>query len=193
MANLDQDILDAAMSVFGKEGYTGATTRMIAKTAGVNEVTLFRKFGSKDNILRAVITSTRDSALKTLDSIFLAETDADLSSCLSDLGRAFMRFVKERTDMIILLIAEGRRRPSVAKVLSSIPQAMIGRLSEYFEEQIRQGKIREINPQIAASAFLGYLFYNNLVRSTPAHKVLANGEKALDDFIDILTKGILKE
>src|SRR5437764_5661711 len=40
-------ILDAAKKVYAQHGFRGATTRLIAIEAGVNEVTLFRTFGSK--------------------------------------------------------------------------------------------------------------------------------------------------
>ena len=49
-------ILDAAARVYAKHGFRGATTRLIAIEAGVNEVTLFRTFGSKGALLEAVLT-----------------------------------------------------------------------------------------------------------------------------------------
>jgi AcrR family transcriptional regulator len=48
-------ILDAAARVYSKHGFRGATTRLIAAEAGVNEVTLFRTFGSKGALLEAVL------------------------------------------------------------------------------------------------------------------------------------------
>jgi len=48
-------ILDAARRVYAKHGFRGATTRLIAIEAGVNEVTLFRTFGSKSALLEAVL------------------------------------------------------------------------------------------------------------------------------------------
>jgi AcrR family transcriptional regulator len=41
-------ILSAAARVYAQHGYRGATTRLIAIEAGVNEVSIFRTFGSKD-------------------------------------------------------------------------------------------------------------------------------------------------
>jgi AcrR family transcriptional regulator len=53
-------ILEAAARVYAEHGFRGATTRRIAQAAGVNEVTLFRTFGSKaaliDEALRAHAT-----------------------------------------------------------------------------------------------------------------------------------------
>src|SRR4029077_3420026 len=48
-------LLDAAASIFSNKGIQGATTRQIALEAGVNEVTLFRHFKSKEQLLGAVL------------------------------------------------------------------------------------------------------------------------------------------
>ncbi len=48
-------ILDAAKKVYAQHGFRGATTRLIAIEAGVNEVTLFRTFGSKAALFEALM------------------------------------------------------------------------------------------------------------------------------------------
>src|SRR5438477_7522509 len=48
-------ILDAAKNVYAQHGFRGATTRLIAIEAGVNEVTLFRTFGSKAALFEALM------------------------------------------------------------------------------------------------------------------------------------------
>ncbi|HVA36800.1 MAG TPA: TetR/AcrR family transcriptional regulator [Candidatus Dormibacteraeota bacterium] len=48
-------ILSAARSVYVRNGRHGTTTREIAQLAGVNEVTLFRHFGSKDRLLAEMV------------------------------------------------------------------------------------------------------------------------------------------
>ena len=48
-------ILDAAKKVYAQHGFRGATTRLIAIEAGVNEVTLFRTFGSKASLFEALM------------------------------------------------------------------------------------------------------------------------------------------
>ena len=51
-------LLEAAARVFARRGLEGATTREIAREAKVNEVTLFRHFQSKENLLSAVLQRT---------------------------------------------------------------------------------------------------------------------------------------
>jgi AcrR family transcriptional regulator len=48
-------LLEAAAKVYCECGFRGATTRRIAEEAGVNEVTLFRQFGSKSQLLSEAI------------------------------------------------------------------------------------------------------------------------------------------
>ncbi len=47
-------ILEAAARVYARHGYRGATTRRIADEAGVNEITVFRHFGTKNALLDSV-------------------------------------------------------------------------------------------------------------------------------------------
>jgi len=48
-------ILEAASKLFSEFGYNGASTKKIAEDAGVNEITLFRHFKNKGNLLQTVI------------------------------------------------------------------------------------------------------------------------------------------
>src|SRR5471030_1342057 len=50
-----QLLLSAAARVFARDGLEGATTRTISREAGVNEVTLFRQFGTKEHLIEAVV------------------------------------------------------------------------------------------------------------------------------------------
>ncbi|MGB3199791.1 MAG: TetR/AcrR family transcriptional regulator [Nodosilinea sp.] len=51
-----QRLVDAAFQLFSSQGVGATTTRQVADLAGVNEVTLFRQFGSKHGLLAAVVT-----------------------------------------------------------------------------------------------------------------------------------------
>ena len=51
MDETSQKIIDAAMTLVRDKGYVATTTKEIAKVAGVNECTLFRKFKNKKDIV----------------------------------------------------------------------------------------------------------------------------------------------
>ena len=53
----DEKIFQAVIKVVSERGYIGATTRQMADAANVSEVTLFRKFGSKQHLVKQAISS----------------------------------------------------------------------------------------------------------------------------------------
>jgi TetR/AcrR family transcriptional regulator len=191
MEDVSNRILDAAMKVFSKEGYEGATTKKIAETANVNEVTLFRKFRSKENILKTVISKNQQEAIRTLDSILLMEKSMDIQKCLLDLGNSIMEFMSQRMDFIIMLIAEGRKRDEIGLTFHSFLKKILEHLSEYFTEQITKGKMRNIDPNVAAFSYLSYIFHSNLSIKLCGKERLNGLELEFKNFIDLFTNGIL--
>jgi TetR/AcrR family transcriptional regulator len=191
MEDVSNRILDAAMRVFSKEGYEGATTKKIAEMANVNEVTLFRKFRSKENILKTVISKNQQEAIRTLDSILLMEKSMDIQKCLLDLGNSIMEFMSQRMDFIIMLIAEGRKRDEIGLTLHSFLKKILEHLSEYFTEQITKGKMRNIDPDVAAFSYSSYIFYSNLSAKVCGKERLTDPELEFKNFVDMFTNGIL--
>jgi AcrR family transcriptional regulator len=200
MENTEQRILDAALRVFASEGYTGATTRKIAEEANVAEVTLFRKFKSKENLLKEVLVNNRTvfSSLDDLFHLFQKEKDIDLETELRILGKNIAKTMRDkkkdrkRRMFMFMLFEEGRRRPEVAKALSAFLQMNIKPLSEYFELQIKNRKMRNVNSRSAAVTFVSYFVYTTLLREVFGDNFLGDNDEEIERFIDIFTKGILR-
>ncbi|HWQ49178.1 MAG TPA: helix-turn-helix domain-containing protein [Methanosarcina sp.] len=200
MEDTEQRILDAALRVFASEGYTGATTRRIAEEANVAEVTLFRKFKSKENLLKEVLINNRTvfSSLDDLFYLFQNEKDVDLETELRILGKNIAKAMRDkkkdskRRMFMFMLFEEGRRRPEVSEALSAFLQMNIKPLSEYFELQIKNRKMRAINSRSAAITFVSYFVYTSLLREVFGDSFLGDHDEEIERFIDIFTKGILK-
>jgi len=197
MKNTEQKILDAAVKVFSSDGYAGATTRKIAQEANVTEVTLFRKFQSKENLLKEVLIKHRN-AISTLNQLLNVNKNADIERDLCILGKEIAKDMQdEKKDSIsymfmFMLFEEGRRRPELADILESVFKTNIDRLSEYFELQMKNGKIRNINAQSAALTFVSYFSCSAFLRGIFVDYALSYNDKEVENFIDIFTKGILK-
>lgn len=190
MNKTEQRILDAAMKVFAEDGFEGARTKKIAELADVNEVTLFRKFQSKENILRVVMMKNRDIVLQALDTVFLNEGRTNFQVNLHSLCENIKKIIEERIDMMVILIAESRKKPEIARVVAPVPEMILMRLSGYFEQQQKQGKMRNVNPGVAAVTCISYLFYSNLLRGMRSVNN-SSGEEEFEAFIDIFSNGII--
>lgn len=197
MEDTEQRILDAALKVFASEGYTGATTRRIAEEANVAEVTLFRKFQSKENLLKEVLINNR-VMISSTHVLFQVDNSVNLETELRILGKNIAKIMKnnkedsKRRMFMFMLFEEGRRRPEVAEVLSTFLQMNIQPLSEYFDLQIKNGKMRNINPRSAALTFVSYFVYTSLLKGVFGDNFLGYGVEEIERFVDIFTKGILK-
>lgn len=60
-----QKIFDAAVKLFSENGFHATTTRVIAQFAGVNEVTLFRHFKSKQQLFYEILEHVKEVGFDT--------------------------------------------------------------------------------------------------------------------------------
>lgn len=104
-------ILEAAARVYAKHGFRGATTRLIAIEAGVNEVTLFRTFGSKGALLEAVLGPHRDENVP----IELPAEPQDPEAELTEWVRISLERVRELRPLLIHSMGEIEERPEAAE------------------------------------------------------------------------------
>src|SRR5689334_17168595 len=86
-------ILDAAARVYAEYGYRGATTRRIAVAAGVNEVTLFRTFGSKAALIDEAVRCCAASAVASRSA--LPELPVDPERELTEWASAMLAHMRE--------------------------------------------------------------------------------------------------
>lgn len=69
-----EKILQSALELFAREGYRATSTSRVARQAGVSEGLIFRHFGNKDGLLKAIMLEGEDRA-KTLFAQVVFETD----------------------------------------------------------------------------------------------------------------------
>ena len=94
----------------------------------------------------------------------------------------------KRWMLMFRLFEEGRRRPEVAEVLSLVFQTNITRLKGYFELQIKNGKMRNINPRFASITFVSYFVYTSLVRGVFGDSFLGENDEEIEGLLTYLPK-----
>jgi AcrR family transcriptional regulator len=109
-------LLDAAARVYAEAGYRGATTRRIATAAGVNEVTLFRTFGSKAALIDAAVRSRAASA--GAGRAQLPEHPVDPERELTDWATALLAHLRETRSLLRKGMSELEERPDVGPCLA---------------------------------------------------------------------------
>ena len=156
----DQQITDAAMELILEKGYSETTTVEIAQRAGVNETTLFRRLGSKKEIVLKALQGNR--WVPYLDTAIFENPEWDLEIDLARFMKAYYKRVT--TDNVILSIR--LRSPKLfeetASYIMKVPNSFMDALTGYFAAMQQMGKIPVGDPYSFAmtvfSATLGFVF-----------------------------------
>jgi AcrR family transcriptional regulator len=186
-----QRILEAAFKVSVDFGVSGVTTKAIAKAAGVNEVTLFRHFGTKEKLLSAAIDQFGGPALApAMESHFTGEYRRDLINFGTDL----LNILHERREVLLMLLCESVRDQKIREIMARNPREIRKMLARYFKSQIDKGTIKEQHPEAMAQAFLGMFFAYAVVLDSMEEAIdpLISNIEIVTQFVDIFIEGTLK-
>ncbi|MGQ0642028.1 MAG: TetR/AcrR family transcriptional regulator [Gemmatimonadaceae bacterium] len=158
-----QRILEAAARIYATSGFRGATTRRIAEEAGVNEVTLFRLFGSK-----AVLLSEAMRTQEFIDPHFgPPPADASLTP-LAQLTKSVtlvMANLNKHRDLIRQGMAELQEHPELSKELCSEKRTAFARFLDYSRDLVeRQGSDPNVDIRTAASMLFSAVFQDVMSR-----------------------------
>ncbi len=186
----EQKIVDATIFLLDKEGMNGTTTKKIAKKAEVSEVTVFRKFKSKDNLLKIAKIYYSDYFLEKISDIFTNYEDTDLESLLKHIWGKLVNFLDNNLDIIKIALDELMSNPEEEKIFSKFSDEVLKNLTNIFQEQIDKGKIRKINPSAAALTVFSVIVEGIIFWKFESKVSNDDTNQYLDDFLDIFIKGI---
>ena len=89
-----EQIIAAAMAVFGARGYEGTTTDDVARTAGVSQPYVVRLFRSKENLFLAAMQSALDELMRVF-RVALADEASD-QPVSKRIGTAYVELLNTR-------------------------------------------------------------------------------------------------
>ena len=140
-------ILDAAARVYALLGFRGATTRRIAEEAGVNEVTLFRTFGSKEALIAEAL---RSRASAQSGALALPADPIDPEQELTAWATAHLAELRESRALIRQAMSDMEERPNVAPCVATGWSAADLELRRYL---VRLGEVGFVDwDRVAAEA-----------------------------------------
>ena len=121
-------LLDAAARTFSSVGIRGATTREIARKAGVNEVTLFRHFKSKEQLLRAVLERGLASEVAMMDQH--SSWKENLRESMEQYARHYYSHIEKKKGMARAFLAEAQILPKsmqtmIAEVIRPVRERLV--------------------------------------------------------------------
>lgn len=195
-----EQILQAAFDLFSQKGFSGTTTKDIARGSGVSEAMLFKHFSSKDELYAAIL-----EAKKCNEGLheFPWETNEKLLAAMeqrNDLD-VFYQFAiqaldKHQTDvafMRLLFYTALEEHELSDRFFGEFVGQIYRFLGGYIEKRQADGAFRAMDPRIAVRAFMGMLIHhslNNILWDKKRRLLDVSNETAARGFAEIILGGI---
>ena len=159
---IDEDrIFEVAAALFVRHGYAGTKTKEIARKAGVNEATLFRRYGSKAQLMGAAI----DHQWRDVPLAGLAPSD-DLEADLVVIVEAYLETNPLRGAIVPALLVELARSTDLSDAFGAA-LGNVGGLAAILQHHQAAGRVRAEAPVTALLALIAPVMVQEMVRNTP--------------------------
>lgn len=154
-------ILKAAILVFAKRGFSGASMDEIAAEAGLTKPTLYQYFASKELLFQAMMSAPRDAMMTAFDPSSEADhSEPDHVDQLLQFAWAYADTVM-RPDFLSLarlIIGEAHRFPHIGRdYQASGPDRVLQGLMAFMTAQRAAGHLYFEDAELAAQDFWGLI------------------------------------
>ncbi len=156
-----REIAAVAEQVFFETGFADTTMQAIAIRAGASKETLYRHFGSKEELFAEVVVARAHSFLGDLDERL--EQPGTVAGVLLSLGIRVLEMMctKESLALCRIVVAESPRNGELGQLfMSGGPDRVRDRLAEFLAAAVTRGELCCPEPRQAASIFLGAVLTN---------------------------------
>jgi AcrR family transcriptional regulator len=154
-------IIEAALRLFARQGFASTSTRQIAREAGITEGLIFHYFPSKEDLLSAVLES-RYSYMQQLRQLLDHAADHPAAEVLTRLMTDWLATLRRETGISLVLFSEAQTNPRVGQTLDTFIDEAVGRLAAYLRNRIVAGELRaDLPPETSARMVLWpcFLFF----------------------------------
>jgi AcrR family transcriptional regulator len=176
----EEQLFKAVLQIWVRKGYAGTTTKRVAESAGVNEATLYRRYGDKAELVcRALSDQIERVPLRQLQA-----TD-DVRHDLLAIVDAYLQTHQQVGNVFPLLMIEVARHPELLPALES-GWVNVGAVVQIVAHHQARGALREEPPMNAANALLGPLFVQLLMAQAQPDRI---GAVDITSYVDGFLRG----
>jgi AcrR family transcriptional regulator len=178
----EQRIIEAATQLFSRQGFSGTSTREIARLADVNETSVFRYFRSKQDVFWAAIQS-RVERLHVSKALQNGLNNSGHPEATIRLIVEFLVDIATYHRELIWLFIVGflELRPGTERVYYRHLAPTFQAIADYLGRSVETGALRKLDPHLTAIAFTATVLAHHgmhpLLKST--HTAYANTSEAI--------------
>jgi len=188
--NTQEILLNSAIDLFYKKGYSDSTIREVGTKSGVSNSLLYHYFKNKEEILFQIVSTTTKDLLKTLQEIDERVEDP-LERLKEKLFQHMILFGMKRIKESKIVVEDnywlrGKRR----EVRLNYERQIFNIYLKDIEALVKSGRLNNLHPTVLAFSIFGII--NWFFRWYKESGVL-KPEKVAEDIIQMLLFGIVKQ
>lgn len=154
-----QQVLEAARTLFFREGYRGTTIQQIAAMAGYSKRTVYLDFETKDELFITICAEGGELILDSLGQI--PEASLSLEELMEAFGELFVAFSRDHREYFRMIFSEAS--PEIIANCSSVLRERVGQLERdclgvvvaWVERAVREGLVGDVDPWEVAGILVG--------------------------------------
>ena len=164
-------IRNAAATVFAERGFKSATTRDIARSAGISPAAVYYYFDSKEDLLYQILEETISTGLSLIQEI--EGSRKSLKEKLSDILKIHTQAAVDFNKMKLLVHNQDALNPEHKEKIKEKQRIYANSLIKVLEALKAEGKITDLDTKACAFAFFGmvswaYRWYDPKGKISPA-------------------------
>ena len=147
-------ILDAAREVFGERGLA-ASVGEIARRAAVSKQTIYNHFGSKAELIHAIVERR---VAEITAPLLVPEAEEHPEEALAAFGRVMITMVMQPrgTSMLRMAVESAMDQPDVARAFFEAgPMTSRRHLADFLRMETEAGRLAVVDPALGAEFFAG--------------------------------------
>jgi AcrR family transcriptional regulator len=149
-----EQIVEAATRVFAQKGFRRATTREVARAAGVSEGTIYNYFEDKDALLLAILDRLNETERRAAD--FEEEMDTDFRGFLEQYLRRRVSLIWENREVFRVVLSEMLVNAELReRYLKHVVDPTMSIAEENFRSRMEQGEVLETDAPLAMRSVAG--------------------------------------
>src|SRR5699024_10823056 len=159
MTKVQEKIIQSAAELFAQEGYESSSTSKIAKRAGVAEVTLFRNFKSKENLLYQIlapmfIQAASKGYIQPVQGILEEGVSKDSEKVLISAFKDRLEHLNENQKVMKILMRESYLKEEIKTAIRQyITNPVIDSTKQFVKEKQSRGEFKDFNEDTVANLF----------------------------------------
>lgn len=148
----EQQMLDAAISIFAEQGYRSASMDAIARAADTSKPMLYLYFGSKEELFLACVTRESGRLIDTLESQIAPEDSG--RERLRKVITSFLGFVESNSDAWNVVYRQAEAEPPFRETVQATRTLFIELTADLLERSTAETYSRE-DAELIAVALVG--------------------------------------